>query len=137
MSWVMFAHNHNLQKDLRAFEVALHEARAERDAALRKLTTAEYHKENWKTHFNAKDEVLKKAMAIIDENLGAENNPLRQQAYKDPDAFRMPKGPRVGQVVTKADHIFLTAIRDRFNERYAHKWKFCKDWLKFANEHVL
>ncbi|MFG6529229.1 MULTISPECIES: hypothetical protein [unclassified Sulfitobacter] len=137
MSWVQWAHNQNLQNDISAYQRALWEAKQERDELWKKLRDAEYLKEQWKTHYTAEQEVRNRAMEELDKaSGGADKNLLRAQAYADPDAFRIPKGPREGEVVTKADHIFLSKFRDLYQKHYESKWKFCKKWTDFINKNV-
>lgn len=137
MDWMIWGQNQKMQGNLAKYRVALREAREERNACMTKLYDTEFLKEQWRTHYSAEKALRIAAMEELDKACGgSENNPLRAQAYKDADSFRIPVGKRKGEVVTKADHIFLSKIREKFHERYLGKWSNCKEWISFINDLV-
>ena len=138
MSWAQWAQNDNLSRDKAALQKALREVMAERDAALKKAQDCDFWDDQSRAHHAAEKALRIAAMNELDKACGgADKNPLRKQAYTDPDAMRIPSGDRKGEVVTKADHIYLTKFADfcKQNE-LIEKWNFCKNWKEFLRERI-
>ncbi len=75
-------------------------------------------------------------MALLDEAYGAENNPARQIAHPDQD-FRIPSGDRKGEVVTKADEVYLNRFAEAFKTKHAKTWgDSFKSWVKFIHPRI-
>ncbi|WP_170324834.1 hypothetical protein [Ruegeria arenilitoris] len=76
-------------------------------------------------------------MSLLDEAYGKDENPARQSAYADDVDFRIPIGDRKGEIVTQADHVYLTKYAEEFNEKFASKWKeYAKNWVEFLHEKI-
>lgn len=134
MSWVQFAINHNLKTELEDCERALRDARAELKKARKKARDLDYWDDQARTHLAGERALRKRAMEELDKASGGpEHNPLRKQAYEDPDTLRIPSGEREGDVATLADHIFFEAFVDRYSrQNLKSKWKIGY-WTDFVS----
>jgi len=86
-------------------------------------------------HLEASEARTEYLMALLDEAYGAEDNPARQIPHPDQD-FRIPTGDRKGQVVTKADEVYLMHFKGVFEQKFASKWSHVKGWVKFLHERI-
>jgi hypothetical protein len=93
-----------------------------------------FHK--MKTHNAAESARNAYLMTLLDEVHGKENNPARQVAFPDMDC-RIPSGDRKGDVVTKADEVYLGKFRDFYTEEYESMWKkHVKKWMDFFHPRI-
>ncbi len=136
MSLVQWAQIDNLSRDKAAWKRACHEARAERDDALKNARDHDYWDDQSRAHYEAEKALRIAAMKELDKACGgADKNPLRRQAYKDPEAMRIPSGDRKGQITTMADHIYLSRFADYCKERkLVNKWNLIKGWKGLLRE---
>jgi hypothetical protein len=90
------------------------------------------------THLVADKARTKYLMSLLDEaHGGAENNPAREAAYEDVDAFRIPSGAREGEVVPKSDHIYLKAFKSKYEKSFKKTWgEFLNGWIEFLHPRI-
>jgi hypothetical protein len=138
MSWILWTQVQNLQHTIDEYKAALHTARQDRNRQRKKAEDNDYYYCQAMMHYHAEKKVRIQAMEEIDKLVGSENNPLRAQAYDDPDVFRIPSGDRKGEALTKSDHIYLKEFRDVFAEKYSSKfrkrYKKSYTWVDFLNK---
>ncbi len=125
----LWAQNDNMARDKRALWEKIHELRGYREVEQQRIVDLEFELAQFVAHLQAEKALSKLAMAELDKaHGGSDKNPLRKQAYGDPEAMRIPSGNRKGQVTTMADHIYLTEFARVFKEKFASIYKHCKSW---------
>jgi hypothetical protein len=82
----------------------------------------------------AREEYL---MSLLDDAYGQDKNPARQPAYPDDAGYKIPVGNRKGQVVTKADHIYVMKYIDFFEKQFEKKWEEnVENWIEFLHPKI-
>lgn len=88
-------------------------------------------------HQEASDAKIEYLMNLLDEKCGgADKNPARQAAYTDEDAMRIPSGDREGEIVTRADHVYLAKFADVFKSRFKSRWTHVASWKNFLHNRI-
>ncbi len=126
----------NLAGDIHILNAKIRELRAYREEDAQTIVDQAFAIEQWSMHHAAEKKLRIALMDELDSVYGKDKNPFRKQAYTDPEAMRIPSGDQKGQVVTKADHIYLSKCADVFKKNFAGKFKIAKNWKEMLHDRI-
>jgi hypothetical protein len=129
------AQTNNLAGDIHVLNAKIRELRALRVEDAQEIADLNFTVDQWRLHHASEKALRISMMEELDRIHGSERNPFRKQAYKDPDIMRIPSGDRRGEVVTKADHIYISKFADAF-KKIASKYPHISNWKKFLHVNV-
>ncbi|WP_282153955.1 hypothetical protein [Ruegeria atlantica] len=126
----------NLRRDKVGLRNKLQKMRDLRGEDAQEIFDLEYSIDIRAAHQEASDARVEYLMDLLDQAYGADKNPARIPAYKNPDDMRIPSGDREGEVVTMSDHIYLSKFAEVFSTQFASKWKHAKSWKDFLHDKI-
>lgn len=129
------AENGNMARDIHALNAKIRELRGYREVDAQEIADLKLAIDQWRIHHACEKTLRMEMMNELDRIHGVGNNPFRKQAYKDADAMRVPSGDRKGEVVTKADHIYVAKFADLF-KTLSSKYPQVSNWKKFLHAKV-
>lgn len=126
----------NLCRDIHALNAKIREIREYRQNDAQRIVDLEYELDQFVAHLKSEKARTAYLMDLLDKAYGADKNPARQQAYADADAMRILSGDRKGEVVTKADHVYLSKFAEVFKGSFASAYKHCKSWKDMLHSRI-
>ena len=129
------AEANNLAGDIHVLNAKIRELRGYREVDAQEIADLNFTIDQWRIHQACEKTLRMEMMNELDRIHGVENNPFRKQAYKDADAMRIPSGDRKGEVVTKADHIYVSKFADAF-KKISSKYPHVSNWKRFLHANV-
>ena len=129
------AEANNLAGDIHVLNAKIRELRGYREKDAQEILELNFTVDQLRAHHASEHALRISMMEELDRIHGADKNPFRKQAYKDADALRIPSGDRKGEVVTKADHIYISKFAEMF-KKFAPKYKVIPNWKKFLHDQI-
>lgn len=129
------AETNNLTRDIHVLNAKIRELRAYRKEEAQEIADLRFTIDQWRIHHACEKTLRMEMMVELDRIHGPEKNPFRKQAYADPDAMRIPSGDRKGEVVTKADHIYVSKFAELF-KKLSSNYPHISNWKKFLHAGV-
>jgi len=129
------AENGNMARDIHALNAKIRELRALRAEDAQEILDLNFTLDQLRAHHASEQALRISMMEELDRIHGADKNPFRKQAYKDADAIRIPSGDRKGEVVTKADHIYVSKFAEMF-KKFVPKYQNTPNWKEFLHEQI-
>ena len=130
------AETNNLTGDIHVLNAKIRELRSLREEDAQTIADKILAVEQWSMHHAAEKKLRIALMEELDNVYGKDKNPFRKQAYTDPEAMRIPSGDRKGEIVTKADHIYLSKCADVFKKHFVGKFKVAKNWKEMLHDRI-